>query len=113
MYHVAVGGGQPKRRWHLIPFQFYTSRALSQARKAPGNVFAGVIRRRGCYLSVSVWETPADMKRYARSGAHATAHKASAWLVAWFRFHHYQTDEIPTIRAASDVWVAREAARRE
>ncbi|TMM55324.1 antibiotic biosynthesis monooxygenase family protein [Sulfitobacter sabulilitoris] len=111
MYLVAVGGGQPKRMWHLLPFYFYTRRALRQARRAKGCVKAGLIAADGCYLSVSVWESPGDMKRYAASGAHAQALRASRWLVAWFRFHHFQSEEPPRMSQALAYWREKEAAR--
>lgn len=110
MYLVAIGGGEPKRRWHLLPFFILTQFAMRQARRASGCVSARVFERDGAYFSITVWDSPAAMKRYATTGAHAWAMKASPYLVAWFIFHHYQTEDTrPRIRDAYALW---QGARR-
>ena len=50
----------------------------------------------GClHFTLSQWETAADAKNFARSGAHLEAMKDSAKLATEIRIYTYESEKIP------------------
>ncbi len=105
---VSIGGLKVKSALHLPYFFMLAAPSLRQAQSFDGNVFAQVKSTQGRQFSLTVWETPAAMKVYARSGAHGRAMAAVARVARDGYFHFYQSDELPEWDDALARWNANE-----
>ena len=103
---VAIGGGPMKSSFVSPVFFWFASSSLREARQARGCQMATVFQNPVGYFSLTVWDAPADMKRFAASGLHARAMRIERRLFKWSYFHHYQTDEMPTQKDAFSRWKA-------
>lgn len=104
MSKLAAIGAVRAKRWAFPLFLYHATTALRQARDAPGCVWAGTHFQDGYAFSLSVWNSPADMKRYAQSGRHARAMRW-AWLTGEVsRFCHFAVEEVPSWDAAIARW---------
>lgn len=108
---AVIGGLRVKSALRWPEFFLLTMGSLVQARRAPGVLSAQVFPEEEGFFSLSVWESPAAMKRYATSGAHGRAMRRSARVAVVFPFHHFPCDDIPTPQQAVQLWRAREAER--
>ena len=104
MPHIAIGGIKVKNAFRLIEFTLYVAPSLRQARAAPGCLHAEVFPADGYYFSLTAWQSPADMKRYARSRPHLYAMRRASVLSSASRFHHFQAETIPTPADALSRW---------
>ena len=103
---IAIGGIAVKNRFRSLEFSRYVGPSLRQARMAEGCLFAAVRPHDGRYFSFTAWDSPAAMKRYARSGPHRRAMARASVLSSDSRFHHFHADELPDWSEALDRWHA-------
>ncbi len=102
---LAAIGGIELKHWSRAPeFLWRASRAMDQARNDPTCHHAHVIQHRGIYFSLTVWDGPADMKRFAASGAHGKLMKVSPRLGIPTYFHHFQCTQVPSVTEAYASW---------
>ncbi|MXO72246.1 hypothetical protein [Alteraurantiacibacter buctensis] len=88
----------------LLPLFFrHAVPSLTQARKAPGNLFADVRRVAGVQHTLSVWQDRAAMRAYLTSGAHLQAIGAFRQIGSG-RICGYEADRQPTWEEALDYW---------
>ena len=106
MLLAAIGSSRPKRLLTAPLFFLKARHAVAQARAAQGCVSAAVFPKAGWFFSLTVWESPADMKRFASSGAHGRIVAEYTRYAAIDRFHHFQCHEVPDHDAAYRAWVA-------
>jgi heme-degrading monooxygenase HmoA len=59
------------------------------------------------HFTLSVWETEADVKNFARSGAHLEATKQSRKLATEIRIYTFRSDEIPDWKDAKRLLFER------
>lgn len=104
MYLVAIGGLRIRNAFHAPEFYWRASHTLAQARGADGCLHASVFRKAEGLFSLTVWQSPAEMKRYAHSGAHARILKVAPRLAVIYHFHHYRCDGVPDAQDAYDRW---------
>ncbi|WP_257169252.1 antibiotic biosynthesis monooxygenase family protein [Bradyrhizobium sp. SRS-191] len=72
--YVSVTGFRPHPGLvRLLRFWWHTSRAVSQARGAPGNLRVELRPVDGIYHTLTVWRDEASMRAYVGSGAHRRA----------------------------------------
>ncbi|MDJ0824889.1 MAG: hypothetical protein QNJ16_05235 [Rhodobacter sp.] len=90
----------------LVEFSLYIAPSLRQARRAQGCLFAEVRPADGRYFSLTAWESPAAMKRYARSWPHRIAMARAAVLATESRFHHFHAEGPPDWTDALARWRA-------
>ncbi|MDJ0629921.1 MAG: hypothetical protein QNJ44_16805 [Rhodobacter sp.] len=101
---IAVGGivvTQPLKR---IEFSLYILPVLLQARRAHGNLHAEVTFRDDIHFSLTAWNSPAAMKRYAQSLPHRLAMARAPRLADFSQFHHWHADNAPDWTEAIDRW---------
>jgi hypothetical protein len=104
-YLAAIGAVRVKPLGFPL-FVNHAVAALGEARAAPGCIWAGTHAQRGYAFSLSVWNSPADMKRYARSRLHARAMRW-AWMTAEVtRFCHFPVGAVPSWDEAIAQWDA-------
>ncbi len=90
-------------------FFIHAGQSLRVARAASGCLYAGTRAHEGKAFSLTVWESPAQMKTFAQSQEHKRAMKW-AWLTAeTFHFCHFQVDALPSWEDAIARWKAKEA----
>lgn len=104
MYLVAIGSLRPRRGGRLAVLAVLSALSLVQARLSRGCVQARAFPVDGQLLSMTVWDSPAAMKRFARSGPHRLAIRLSGWLAETDRFVHYQTGRPPTVEEGRMRW---------
>ncbi|MEM1131177.1 MAG: hypothetical protein AAGH83_11750 [Pseudomonadota bacterium] len=102
-YHVAIGGFRLRHPLLLPAFSAYAVASMRQARAAPGNVHAAARMADGRYFSLSVWDSPAAMRRFAQGGAHRRAMNAASWLGDG-PFAHFKSAAIPEWDEALAEW---------
>jgi len=104
-------GGLTVRHWSTLPkFFWLASRTLKQAKAAPGCVHAELFKKGKTYFALSVWEQPADMKRYAQNGLHAEVMVRAAETTISARNHSYQSERVPSRDAAYQCWLDSETS---
>ena len=101
---IAIGGIVVTHPLKRIEFSLYILPALRQARSADGNRFAAVTARHGVHFSLTAWDSPAAMKRYARSRPHRLAMLRAPRLADFSQFHHWHADAMPDWEEAIDRW---------
>jgi len=103
---AAIGCAAP-RNWLLRPvFTLFAATSFQQAGRAKGCVLAQTQARDGVFFSLTVWEGPAAMKRFATSAAHGRAMRLARWYAKVSSFHHFACDAPPSWEAALDEWHA-------
>jgi quinol monooxygenase YgiN len=101
MPYVSITGLRLKAIWHAPRFWWHASRAMAQARAAPGNLSAEARFIDGYNLTLSSWIDQAAMRRYLTSGAHLAAMRA---------FHSFATGRsIGFSAAATPDWAEAHA----
>ena len=55
------------------------------------------------HFTLSVWESEADMKDFARSGAHLKAMKSSQKLSTEIRIYTFQSEQVPDWKEAKQL----------
>jgi len=101
---IAIGGITVAPGLAQAEFSYHTLRSLAQVRRAPGMIASHVTEDQGMYFSLTAWESPAQMKRFATSGAHAKAMARMQAMGASGMFHHYHSDAVPTWAEALSRW---------
>ncbi|RII37922.1 hypothetical protein DL237_14710 [Pseudooceanicola sediminis] len=112
MFIAVIGGLRVRSALRAPEFFFLTMGSLVQARRAEGVLHASVFPATEGFFSLSVWDSPASMKRYAQSGAHKRAMIRSGRVAVVFPFHHFPCTAIPTQQAALQMWREREALKK-
>lgn len=105
---VSIGGLKVKSVFHAPYFFLLAAPSLRQAQEADGNLFSQVKGAQGRQFSLTAWESPAAMKVYAKSGAHARAMAAAARVASDGYFHFYHSDALPDWGDALARWYANE-----
>ena len=107
---VYVGGLQVLG-WRQLPRFFRQASSIKkQAMTAQGCRFVDLSRKSRIFFVVTVWDTPADLKRFAISEPHRTAMVNAATLVRMTRNINYQSSGVPTRRDAIAQWEATATA---
>lgn len=104
---LASIGGLRLRGMRFAPeFYLFASMALRQAQRDASCLSASTFQRKGLDFSLTVWESPAAMKTYALSGAHARLLGRADRLAEVFHFHHFHCDAAPSQDEAYVRWRA-------
>jgi hypothetical protein len=90
------------------PWQFFTlanhgRKIQGQAKKTPGFVKMKNTGWGKMHYTLSIWDSDAAMKQFARAGAHLEAMKQSAKLSQEIRTYSFETDAIPDWKAAKQL----------
>jgi len=102
---AAIGAVRP--RLFMFPlFILHARQALAAAKASQGCSFAGTHFRRGLAFSLTVWDSPADMKRYAHGQGHARAMRWSRLTSQISYFHHFTVTTRPSWDEAIARWEA-------
>jgi hypothetical protein len=101
---AAIGGLRIRSLRFAPEFYLFASMALRQARKDPACRFATAFQRDGLDFSLTLWDSPAAMKHYAQSGAHAHLMGRADRLAEVFYFHHFPCDDAPDADEAYARW---------
>ncbi|TCL08754.1 hypothetical protein BXY66_0792 [Shimia isoporae] len=104
MVLVAIGAAKLLHWWDMPQFTVLTALSLRQARAMEENLRADVFPHANHFFSLTVWTSPAAMRRFATSGAHRHALKMGSRLTDTSRFHVYWAEEIPRIPDALAEW---------
>ena len=101
---VAIASLRPRPGVRFAGLALLSALSLVQARLSPGCLLARAFPSDGRLLSMTVWDSPAAMKRFARSGPHRLAMRLSGRLAVVDRFVHYQTASLPTVEEGRMRW---------
>jgi len=105
MMLVSIGGLELRHWSKLARFLWLASRASKQAKASAGCLRVEMFKKDGIYFALSVWDSPADMKRYATSGLHRKIMLRAAETTRAAHNHHYQSDEFPSRDDAYQRWL--------
>ncbi|MES2617741.1 MAG: DUF3291 domain-containing protein [Bacteroidota bacterium] len=98
--YITITSIELKNLFKFFGLAKYALDILKQLKKEQGFT---AFRKTGIgktHYTLTAWESEADLKRFARSGAHLTAMKASADLAASISTYTFQSDTIPNWKAA-------------
>ncbi len=101
---IAIGGITVQPGLARAEFSFHTLRSLAQVRRWSGLIDSRVSQQGELYFSLTAWDSPVEMKRFATSGAHARAMARVDAMGAVGVFHHYQSDRPPSWSEAITHW---------
>lgn len=88
---------------HLFKFFGLAKYALDILKQIKNEQGFKAFRKTGIgktHYTLTAWETEADLKRFARSGAHLNAMKVSALLAKSISTYTFQSDTIPNWKDA-------------
>jgi heme-degrading monooxygenase HmoA len=96
-----------KRLWHYFKLTYL---AMHVVRQMKGQ--AGFIKKKHTgfgywHYTLSVWESEAQAKSFARAGAHLQAMKAGPSIATEVRIHTFQSDRIPGWKEAKQLLLER------
>lgn len=89
--------------WGFFKLSWFGLKISTQAKGEKG--FVG-IKNTGfgfMHYTLTQWQTEADLKRFAQSGAHREAMKSSAALATEIKIYSYQSDTLPGWAAAKSL----------
>jgi len=104
MYTVSIGGMRLRHWSKYFTVIVKTFATLRQAKSASGCVHTDIFKRGDVFFAYSVWESPADMKRFAASGRHGALMKISSELMHSTFNHNFPSDCIPSRDQAVQRW---------
>ena len=108
MLICAIGGFRLHSPLLMPAFQVFAVPSFAQSSGAEGNRLTDARFVDGRYFSLSAWDSPAAMRAYAKSGAHARAVRASSWLGSG-PFTFFTSLTPPTWEEALEKWRAEHA----
>lgn len=101
--YVSITGLKVRSLLLMPLFYRHAVPALTQARKAPGNLFADVRRIAGVQHTLTVWQDRAAMRAYLTSGAHLQAIRSFRQIGSG-RTCGYEADRQPSWDEALEYW---------
>jgi hypothetical protein len=93
--YITVTSIQLKRPWHFFRLSLLALRIMRQLKHEKGLL---EFKKRGIgrlHYTLTAWETEADLKRFARSGAHLAAMKTSGSIASEIRTCTFTADSLP------------------
>ena len=104
---ITVTSIRLKRLWHFFKLTYL---ALHIVRQLKGQ--AGFINMKNTgfgywHYTLSVWESEAQAKRFARAGAHLEAMKVGKDIAHEVRIYTFQSDRIPSWKEAKQLLLER------
>jgi heme-degrading monooxygenase HmoA len=81
--------------WQFFTLANHGRKIQGQAKNAPGFVKMKNTGWGRLHFTLSIWESEAAMKQFARTGAHLEAMKQSTKLGKEIRTHTFESDAIP------------------
>lgn len=89
--------------WSFFTLANHSRKILGQLKSSPGHL---KYRARGFgkkHYTISLWESQEAMRKFARSGAHLKAMKASASLAQEIRTYTYEGESLPSWKEAKQM----------
>jgi len=102
--YVSMTGFRPKGAAQLPRVWWHTLRALTQARRAPGNLRVAANRVGDYYHTLTVWQDEASMRVFLSAGAHRLAMKNFRAMGSG-RTYGFVSEAAPEWDAAYDLWL--------
>ena len=104
---ITVTSIRLKRLWHFFKLTYL---AMHVVRQMKGQ--AGFIKMKNTgfgywHYTLSVWESEAHAKSFARAGAHLQAMKAGPTIATEVRIYTFQSDHIPGWKEAKQLVLER------
>lgn len=98
--HITITYVRLKKWWHYFPLSYRAMKITLQMRKEPGLVAMKNTGWGYLHYTLSAWETPEDLKRFARRGAHLDAMKKSRDIASEVGTYTYEGDGLPDWKTA-------------
>ena len=102
--YVSITGLRVRRIWHIPSFWSLATRAMVQARSAPGNISAETRTIDGVHHTLSVWTDKAAMQDYLATGPHLEAMRRFP-AIATGKTVGFLTTEVPDWAQVHAIWV--------
>ena len=85
-----------KSVWYFFKLSLFGLRIVKQTKQEKGFMQMKNTGFGYMHYTLSVWESEEDLKRFARSGAHAAAMQQSKNIATEIRTYTYQIEQIPS-----------------
>lgn len=92
---VTVTSIQLRSVWGFFRLSLFGLKIMGQLKTEQGYVKMLKTGSGKLHYTLTVWQSEADMKRFARTGEHLAAMKAGKALASETRSYSYETDTIP------------------
>ena len=103
-YYVSVTGLVTKSFLSTLKFYYYTTPAFRAAESSEGIISASGTSYKSVYMTVMLWESKEDMRKYFRGEAHIAAMKQLKDVSRYGKIHGYFTDKLPSNTEAIEMW---------
>ena len=97
---ITVTSIQLRSPWQFFKLSNHGRKIQAQAKKSPGFVKMKNTGWGKLHYTLSVWDSEAAMKAFARTGAHMEAMKQSAALSHEIRTYTYESESLPDWKEA-------------
>jgi hypothetical protein len=101
---IAITSIRLRSLWNLFKFGSLVGQILKQIKSQKGFVTMKASPSIGyTHYTVSAWRSEADLKTFARSGAHLSAMKQTARISTEVKSYIYQAETTPDIKSAKKI----------
>ena len=109
---IVVGGVQ-LTHWTKYPqFIWLALKVRKAALASPGCTHVDIFQSGRLFHNVTVWDSPADMKRFARSGLHGDLMANHRGVLLSSFSHSFVSDRLPDRIELARIWAEANATAR-
>jgi hypothetical protein len=105
--YITVTSIKLRSVWYFFKLSLNGMQILKQTRTEKGFIKMKNTGFGYLHYTLSAWESEGDIKRFARSGAHANAMKQSKDLSTEIKIYTYQAAEMPGWKEAKELLNAK------
>ena len=100
---ITVTSLKLRRPWYVFRLYYLSFRIVAQTKQQQGFISMKNTGFGYWYYTLSVWESEADVKQFARTGAHLHAMKQSRSLSTEISTYTFQSNQIPNWKEAKQL----------
>lgn len=100
---VVLTSIQLRSVWQFFRLSNHGRKIQGQAKKSPGFVKMKNTGWGRLHYTMSIWQSEAEMKAFAKTGAHLDAMKQSAKIAVEIRTYTYEADRLPEWQLAKEL----------
>jgi hypothetical protein len=96
-----------KSIWKFFPLSLHALKIVNQTKAEKGLVD---FRKKGIgrtHYTLTAWSEEGDLKKFARTGAHLEAMKASSKIASEIRIYTFKADRIPEWKEAESLLLSK------
>lgn len=100
---ITVTSVRLRRLWHFFKLTYLAFNIVKQLKTQKGFVSMKNTGFGYWHYTLSIWESEADVKAFAKAGAHLAAMKASRSVASEISTYTYKSDVVPSWKEAKQL----------